>query len=202
MDLAAAGFGIYQFGIAPRVNSNAEQAQSASTPPPAAESGSEATDDALPETLPDFTLAIPYAMPSLFALATLGCLGAVVGFPSARTPILTLWLAALPMTLALFAAIATAQRYTGDFCPLLICAACFGLAVTESLATPWLVGIRLLITIATLCAMAVTTALTLHYQGETLWGVPESTRRNYQELRRSIDAFFGTTPAIPPQTQS
>lgn len=58
---AAAGFGIYQFALAPRVNSNAEQAQSthdiAPTPPSAAESEAEATDDALPETLPDFTLA-------------------------------------------------------------------------------------------------------------------------------------------------
>ncbi|HEY0943130.1 MAG TPA: TlpA disulfide reductase family protein [Steroidobacter sp.] len=50
---AAAGFAIYQFGIAPRVSS--EQAALPEAVAPAAES--EAAADGLPETLPDFTLA-------------------------------------------------------------------------------------------------------------------------------------------------
>lgn len=55
---AAAGFGIYQFGIAPRLNTEqvSTPAESAVIP---SESGSQAdtSADALPETLPDFTLA-------------------------------------------------------------------------------------------------------------------------------------------------
>lgn len=50
---AAAGFGIYQFGIAPRVN--IEQALPANETP-AAEAEAATDTDALPETLPDFTL--------------------------------------------------------------------------------------------------------------------------------------------------
>jgi thiol-disulfide isomerase/thioredoxin len=54
---AAAGFGIYQFGIAPRLNTEpASSAQSVVTPSEA-ESEADTTADALPETLPDFTLA-------------------------------------------------------------------------------------------------------------------------------------------------
>jgi thiol-disulfide isomerase/thioredoxin len=48
---AAAGFAIYQFGIAPRMNAQ-PNAVAAATPAPAAESL-----PAVPDTLPDFTLA-------------------------------------------------------------------------------------------------------------------------------------------------
>ena len=51
---AATGFGIYQFGIAPRVNTG--QASIQATPAAAPEAQTEVADDALPETLPDFTL--------------------------------------------------------------------------------------------------------------------------------------------------
>jgi thiol-disulfide isomerase/thioredoxin len=51
---AAAGFGIYQFALAPRATTE----QAATTPPAApAEEATTESDDALPETLPDFTLA-------------------------------------------------------------------------------------------------------------------------------------------------
>lgn len=52
---AAAGFGIYQFGIAPR--SDTEQAALPEASAPSAELQAEAGDSSLPETLPDFTLA-------------------------------------------------------------------------------------------------------------------------------------------------
>lgn len=52
---AAAGFAIYQFGIAPRATT--EQAALPAATAPSAEPEAEASDDALPETLPDFTLA-------------------------------------------------------------------------------------------------------------------------------------------------
>jgi hypothetical protein len=141
--------------------------------------------------LPDFTLALPYAMPSLFLLATVGSLATAAAIPSTRAPVALLWLAVLPMTLALFAAVATAQRYTGDFCPFLILAGTFGLAGTEALPAASRRAAHGLLAATTIAAMAVTLALTLHYQGETLWGVPEEARRNYQMLRRNVDAFFG-----------
>lgn len=56
---AAAGFGIYQFGIAPHVNTEQTQASTEAAAPstaPAAEPEAEASDSTLPETLPDFTL--------------------------------------------------------------------------------------------------------------------------------------------------
>jgi hypothetical protein len=46
---------------------------------------------------------------------------------------------------------------------------------------------------ATAAGLAVTFALTLHYQGETLWGVPEPVRERYQELRRRVDTIFAVT---------
>ena len=91
------------------------------------------------------------------------------------------------MSLALFAAVATAQRYTGDFCPLLITAAALGLAGVCSLRRAARAIALLLAGLATAAAVAVTWALTLHYQGDTLWGVPEETRANYRELRRVVD---------------
>ena len=52
---AAAGFGIYQLGIAPGVNTDRAALPEAAAP--AAELQAEAGDSSLPETLPDFTLA-------------------------------------------------------------------------------------------------------------------------------------------------
>ena len=55
---AAAGFGIYQFGIAPRANPEQASTATQSAPAPSeAEAEADASADGLPETLPDFTLA-------------------------------------------------------------------------------------------------------------------------------------------------
>jgi thiol-disulfide isomerase/thioredoxin len=56
---AAAGFGIYQFGIAPRASVELPQVANEGAPAadPEAATESEGGDDALPETLPEFTLA-------------------------------------------------------------------------------------------------------------------------------------------------
>ncbi len=142
--------------------------------------------------LPDHTLALPYAMPSLCLLATIGCLGGLLTAPGLRPAIAAIWAAALPMTLALFAAVATAQRYTGDFCPVLICAAAHGLVGIEGARAAWRRIFQPVIILTTLAAIAVTVALTLHYQGDYLWGVPEETRLNYQLLRQRVDRFFGS----------
>ncbi len=137
--------------------------------------------------LPDHTLAVPYSMPGLFALATAGCLLAFAVVPALRAPITVTWLASIPMSVALFAAVATAQRYTGDFCPPLITAAALGLAGISALRTVPRVVALVSAVLATAAAVAMTWALTLHYQGDTLWGVPEETRANYRELRREVD---------------
>ena len=96
------------------------------------------------------------------------------------------------MSLAIFAAVATAQRYTGDFCPLLVTASALGLAGISALRPAARVIALILAGLATTAAVAVTWALTLHYQGDTLWGVPEETRAHYRELRQAVDA--GVTP--------
>jgi hypothetical protein len=143
--------------------------------------------------LPDHTLAMPYSMPSLFLLATLGGLVAFIAVPAHRWALGVIWVAAVPLTVALFAAVATAQRYTGDFCPLLMCGATFGLAVSECLPAAWRWLSRSVIMLATIAGMAVTIAITLQYQGDYLWGVPKETQQNYQQIRRRVDAFFGVT---------
>jgi len=140
--------------------------------------------------LPDTTIALPYAMPSLFLLATLGSCAAFVLAASSRWPLGVLWAALLPMTLALFAAVATAQRYTGDFVPFLTAGAAFGLALVERASWRWRVALCPLVALLTAAAVAVTFALTVHYQGEILWGVPEDVRQNYQTLRQRVDALF------------
>jgi hypothetical protein len=93
----------------------------------------------------------------------------------------------------MFAAIATAERYTGDFVPFLICAAAFGLA-----APAWRPFAAGALAAATLWACALTFAMTLHYQGAMVWGVPDAVKQNYQQLRARVDGFFsGHGPAAP-----
>ena len=135
--------------------------------------------------LPDRTAALPYGMTGLFVLATVAGACACRHFPAARPPLFTLWAAALPVTLALSAAIATAERYTGDFVPWLICAGAFGLA-----APLWGRLATTALALATLWACLLTFALTLHYQGAIVWGVPADVTQNYHLLRARVDGFF------------
>ncbi len=141
--------------------------------------------------LPDRTAALPYGMTGLFALATAACAWACKKNPAARAPVFTLWAAAVPLSLAMFAAIATSERYTGDWVPWLIATAAFGLAGNpwSRLATTFLVA-------ATLWACLLTFAMTLHYQGAMVWGVSESVTQNYRQLRARVDGFF--LPDRPP----
>ena len=136
--------------------------------------------------LPDHTLAIPWSMPGLFFLSTLGCAAAFFCHPAARCAILVTWAAVLPMSVALFAAIATAQRYTGDWIPFLVGAAAIGLAALETASPRLRLALRALLFGCTLAAILLTFALTLHYQRETVWGVPEEFRQSYQKLRTRL----------------
>jgi hypothetical protein len=148
--------------------------------------------------LPDHTVALPYSMPGLVFLAVAGGLAALVVAPDLRAALLVLWVGVLPMTLALLAAIATAQRYTGDFCPHLIAAAAGGLVGCDLLAPARRRLFRAAAVTCTGAALAVTFALTLHYQGATLWGVPEEARQKYHQLCQIVDRAFGVPPAPPP----
>ena len=141
--------------------------------------------------LADETLAFPYAMPGLFALATVACAWAWATRSAARASIAVVWLAVAPMTLALFTAVATAERYTADFCPFFICAAAFGLAALESAAPRWRAALLLTFGAATLWACLLGVAMALHYQRDSVWGVPDDVRRDYQHLRQRIDRSFG-----------
>lgn len=143
--------------------------------------------------LPDRTLALPYGMTGLFVLATIGCAWAGAKLPSARAPVAILWASVVPLSLAMFAAIATAERYTGDFVPWIVCAAAFGLAAPgwRAVGTAALFG-------ATLWACSLTLATTLHYQGALVWGVPTEVQQNYQHLRQRVDAWFDASRSTPP----
>jgi hypothetical protein len=144
--------------------------------------------------LPDYMLACPYAMPGLFALATIGCALAFWRAPESRLLIAAAWLAVLPMALALFAAIAIAQRYTGDFCPFLIIAAAFGAVGVERCSPVWRGVGRILLGLITITAVLITFALTFDYQGR--WGpnMQREVQQRYeavaQRIDRTVDAWI------------
>ena len=93
----------------------------------------------------------------------------------------------------MFAAIATSERYTGDFCPFLFCAAAFGLA-----APRWRPLTTAALAAATLWACVLTCAVTIHYQGAMVWGVPADVTQRYQQLRQRVDIFFHVRPTLAP----
>lgn len=139
----------------------------------------------------DKTLGFPFSMPALCWLALAGGLIAVRRAAGLRGPLLAAWGAGLPMALAMFAAIAITHRYTADFCPFLIVAAALGLAGADTLAG----ASRRVFAFVTFCAVLagvlVTFALTLHYQGEEVWGVPDEIRAQYAALRQGVDQAVG-----------
>ncbi|MSU22439.1 MAG: hypothetical protein EXS32_01295 [Opitutus sp.] len=140
------------------------------------------------------TLGFPYAMPGLFVLALAG--GAWAGWCAAqlRPALVVLWLGVLPMAAALFTAVVTSHRYTADFCPFFVASAVMGLAVLDTNSgwqRPIFLGTASLLTVL---SVAMTLALSLHFQGQMVWGVPTEVQQNYQHLQQRVDAFFGSTP--------
>jgi hypothetical protein len=142
----------------------------------------------------DQTMAMPWSMPGLVALALAGSALPFVGRSAARTPLLVLWGAALPTSLAMLTAVAVTQRYTADFGPFLIVSAAFGISALEDLRSPLRAIAATAAAVAGLLGIAVTLALSLHNQREIVWGVPEELRRDYQEMRVRVDTFFGVAP--------
>ena len=136
----------------------------------------------------DPTLAIPWSMPGLFVQATAGSLIAVAAVPAFRLPISILWTAAAPIMLAMLTAISVTQRYTADFCPLLISAAAFAIAATETLPRLGRTFAQVTWSVLAVLGVLVTFALTLHHQREIVWGVPEEARLEYQRWRGPVAA--------------
>jgi hypothetical protein len=115
-------------------------------------------------------------------------------WPGATAPLAVVAGGLAPMTAALFAAVAQSHRYTADFVPFLIATAAFGLAATDTLSAGarrwWLAATTLL----TPAAIAVTLAITVHYQGEGVWGVSDEIKARYLAMRRWSDHALGFKP--------
>jgi hypothetical protein len=149
-------------------------------------------------------LGFPYVMPALFGLATAGSLSAFAIVRGLRPALLLIWGAALPLSLVMFAAVAHSHRYTADFCPLFISAAAFGLVAVNACPAIARRAALAVLTLLTMAGMFINVLLALHYQGETVWGVPEEARSRYAALRRQIDGMLGvqapqgySTAALP-----
>jgi heme A synthase len=98
------------------------------------------------------------------------------------------------VSLAMFTAVATSQRYTADFCPLMICGAAYGGLMVESLPQAWRRASHTVWSVLTAAAVLVTLALTVRYQGELVWGVPADVSRNYRALCARVDHLFDISP--------
>lgn len=143
----------------------------------------------------DPTLSLPLAMPALFLFATAGALWSMATVPSSRLPLGLIAAAALPLSLALFGVVVIMHRYTADFIPALILAAAFGFAAVDRLAA-WKWASRWFTVVVTAWAICFTLALTLRYQGEQVWGVPDGVQQRYLELRKRVDGWIlGRPPA-------
>lgn len=136
-------------------------------------------------------LALPFAMPELFMVAVLGGGWALAYVPATRRPLLAVLAAVGPMTAALLTAIVTSHRYTGDFCPVLIVGAAWGLAVFDGEVPPLRRGFLVRSSLLAVVSILITAAISLHFQGAEVWGVPEEIKQNYQHLRDGVDHFFG-----------
>lgn len=137
--------------------------------------------------------ALPYTMPALVMLAWCGAAFAYLRWPAARGPLVVIAGATVPMALALFTAVAMSQRYTADFCPALLLAGAFGLQAFGLLKSRWRRLMHVTVAILAVASVLITLAITLHYEGEAVWGVPEDVRLRYRTFRRTIDGYFGVT---------
>jgi hypothetical protein len=144
--------------------------------------------------LAENTLALPWAMPALTLLAALGFGVMWLRWPGATVPLAVLAGGIVPVVAAILAAVAQSHRYTADFVPFLVAAAAFGLAGTDVLTTwarrCWLA----LAAILTPAAIILTLAITLHYQGEGVWGVSDEIKSRYLAMRRWSDQVLGLKP--------
>lgn len=132
---------------------------------------------------------LPYAMTSLFVLAGLAVVAAFIrrGIFAGTTAMILI--AAVPMAVAMFAAIAVSHRYTADFLGCFIPLAAFGLTALDQGRERWH-------RLALWCALAitfygavVTTTLSLQYQAEGVWGVTEQAKENYRRIQARVNSW-------------
>lgn len=136
------------------------------------------------------TLAIPVAMPGLSVLAVLAILAAARR-RSLRPTFGLLLAGALPMALALFTAVVTSHRYTGDFCPFLIILAALSVAAFDA-EQQWRRTILMsFATVAALSSITASTLVAIEFQGEIVWGVPPEMHQNFLLVRDRIDGWTG-----------
>lgn len=139
------------------------------------------------------TLAMPYTMPALVFLSLLAGTFTLVAWPEARSALGVIGAAGSVMALALFTAVAVSHRYTGDFCPALILSGAFGLQSFELLPDRWRKALMIFTAILAALGIAITIAITLHYQGAVVWGVPDEVKARYESLRTTVDHMLGLT---------
>jgi hypothetical protein len=134
---------------------------------------------------------VPWAMPALSILALLGVAAWTAANGGLRREVVAVWMAVLPTAIAMFAAVAVSHRYTTDFVPFLITAGALGVAVIDRWSGAWGRLWRTIVVLACALSIAITVALTLSFQGEGVWGVPDETQQHFRELRTRVDSFFG-----------
>jgi hypothetical protein len=141
-------------------------------------------------------LGLTFAMPGLCLLALAGLAVAGLRKSDLRRPVTLLWLAAAPFSLALLTAVATAERYTADFCPFLITAGAFGLSALEGRRGQ--ATLRVLLTLLTLWSVWAMLAITLHFEGVEVWGASEQAKENYRILSHRVEQLFHLPPHDAP----
>jgi hypothetical protein len=144
--------------------------------------------DKYPGTVYDLNepiLAIPYSMPGLALLSLMGVALGAFTEQYFRRALIALGMAFVPMALVLFMAVVSSQRYTGDFVPALVIAASIGLALSDT--RTWRVWLQMSAMPFALASVFVTFALALRYQGEEVWGVPDSAKSHYRQIKHWFD---------------
>ncbi len=137
---------------------------------------------------------LPWAMPALCVLALAGLGGTLVRGGAGRMPVLLLWAAIMMMAVPMFAAIAVSHRYTADFVPFLVTASAYGIAFIGQGAEGWRRALRVLATVLTLLSILITLGLTLGFQGEGVWGVPDDVTQRYRAIQKTMDGWFRAAP--------
>jgi hypothetical protein len=137
------------------------------------------------------TLPMPYSMPALILLSLIAGTFTLAVWPEARSALGVIGVAGSVMAFALFTAVAVSHRYTGDFCPPLILSGAFALHSLERLPVPWRRATMIFTAILAVLGIVITIAITLHYQGAVVWGIPNEVKARYESLRTSVDHLLG-----------
>jgi hypothetical protein len=140
------------------------------------------------------TLGLPWAMPCLCLLAIAGTLYVLLRTDVLLWPLAALWTSATGMGIILLSAVVVSQRYTGDFCPFLICASSVGLAALAARLGRSRAAVIAVLWTLTAASIAATVSICLQFHGSDGLGVSPKEMRAYQVLCRRADLFFGVEP--------